>query len=109
MNPELELGLSILALCVFIWFLSRAVSRHIRHEEALRLDSAKVFLEKQGYTSHLYLATIGTQDRALREAMDLMAHNGYILLDKEGRMAGKVLPNLQKDNHSSVKLAVDTA
>lgn len=81
-------------------FWRRAENSHAR------ADAEKV-LTAHGLSAHAYLATVGTEDAELREALDQFAFTGHIVLDKQGNVVGRLLPKVAKGPH--LRLVVDNS
>ena len=107
MTFDIQTLLSILAILLLWVILDKALSRFIKIKEDEDVKKAKELLERNGYSSHLYLPSIGVRDMELAQAMERVAHQGYVTLDRDGRMVGKVLPNLKKEKNTSLRLVVD--
>ena len=60
-----------------------------------RSDAEKV-LEKHGLSAYYYSAAFSVEDENLRDALTVMEHYGKIVLDKQGRLIGRVLPKVVK-------------
>lgn len=102
-NTLLAVGIVL----VFWFAMDRFLSYQLWLLRKNKVDDAKKLLEVHGYSAHLYLPTIGQRDDALAEAMITLSGEGYLIFDREGRLAGKAVPNLKKEKHSSLKLVVD--
>lgn len=64
-----------------------------------RRKAAEKELKKYGLKAELYLATIGTEDRELRNAMDYFAFRGYLILNKHNEVVGRLCPKVKKGPH----------
>lgn len=102
-----EMLLQVSAVVLMFILVDRTLNKWIKMEEAKKERDAKDLLEAHGYSAHLYLPTIGQRDTNLAEAMTRVSGNGYVILDREGKLAGKVVPNLKKEKHTSLRLVVD--
>ncbi len=60
--------------------------------QARNLDEAKRTLREYGMTAELYLPTIGLPSGGLRDAVDEFTLSGYIVLDKDKNIVGKLVP-----------------
>lgn len=97
-------------IVVVFWFLmDRFLSYQLHLLRKNKVDDARKLLETHGYSAHLYLPTIGQKDSVMAEAMITMSDAGYLIFDKNGVLAGKAVPNLKKEKHSSLKLIVDNS
>lgn len=74
-------------------------------EEVRRRYEAEKVLATHGMLAHRYLATVGTEDRELRRALDQFAFTGHIVLDRHGGVVGKLVPKVVKEPH--LRLVVD--
>ena len=87
--------------------LSAALSWGYRSWERIEKEGrrkAKAVLKKHGLFPHLYLASMGIEDQELRHALVEFDHTGYIILNSEGSVAGRVLPRVAVEKKSHLKL-----
>lgn len=78
---------------------------YLKSENASNKTKAEKTLASHGMSAHLYLATVGQEDKVLRRALDQFSFTGHIILDKQGNVVGKVLPKAEKAPY--LRLVVD--
>lgn len=99
--------LSVVSIIVFYMLMDRAIVKLNRHKHEQAVDSAKLLLERYGFERRLYLPTIGASDTDLAEALALASQDGYIIVDREGRLAGGVAPQVKLKSEPVLRLVVD--
>lgn len=104
---DLQIFINVGAILLVILIIDKSLEKWLKAIDQQELKEARDLLEKHGYTSHLYCPSIGVKDMKIAHAMERVAHNGFLMLDKDGRLVGKALPNLKKEKHSSLRLVVD--
>jgi hypothetical protein len=57
------------------------IKRRINAADVLRLNN---------FTTHLYLAGLGTSDSELHKALNFFSDRGYVIMDKQNQIVGKV-------------------
>jgi len=97
----IDVATGVLLYCIIDQLLS--FWRNTKKSQ-LREGAAKV-LEAHGMSAYLYLASIGAKDTTLRNAIDRYAFTGYIILDRNGEVVGKLVPKVVKGPH--LRLVVD--
>lgn len=70
-----------------------------RSQSRAKRDEAAAVLKKRGLTPHLYLATLGVDDDELRDALDEFAFSGYIIMNAQDEVIGKICPKVMKGPH----------
>lgn len=60
---------------------------------------AEETLRQHNLKAEFYLATIGTEDRELRAAMDYFSFRGYLILNKSNEVVGRICPKVKKGSH----------
>lgn len=107
MEFDLNTVYSVVFIFAFWWVADRWISYQMKLWDKENVIDAKALIEQHGYSSHLYLPSIGMNDKALSQALCRVSAQGYVILDRDGRLVGKAVPNLKKQNHTSLKLVVD--
>lgn len=65
-----------------------------RKDEQKRKEKAKATLAKYGMNAHMYLAAMGVDNIEIRRALSV--YDGYVVLDQNQEIVGRLLPKLQK-------------
>lgn len=107
MTIDWSLAGDVSAILLLFMLADLGLRKWLKIKESEEVKKAKELLEKNGFTSHIYIPSIGVNNKELAEAMARVSSDGYVLLDKEGKLVGKVLPNLRKEKHTSLRLVVD--
>ena len=77
-------------------------------EERREIANSNKVLAAHGMSAHLYVPSMGIDSRDLKSALEKSASSGKIVLDSDGRVIGKVLPNIVKGkNQPKLQLVVD--
>lgn len=73
------------------WYL------RMRRNDALkqRQQEAQKVLRAHGMEAHTYLSSFGTEAGELREALATYEFTNQIVLDREGRLVGQLLPKVK--------------
>lgn len=89
MNELIWLVSGVLLSLLFDWIIRLWRQRESRQ----RRTKAELVLKKHGLTPQLYIASIGIEDAELIEALYTLPLTGYILLDANGKIVGKLCPS----------------
>jgi len=78
--------------------LAEITNRSVRwwqsiEDQRLRAE-AKDILAKHGMSPELYLPSLGTKDQDLRWAMSVFDMTGYVVLNADQDIIGKIVPNV---------------
>ncbi|HFD88032.1 MAG TPA: hypothetical protein ENJ35_10200 [Gammaproteobacteria bacterium] len=82
-----------------------SINHYKRSQEQKKRRESELILEKHGMIAQRYLPTIGIENKEHREALERIALEGYIIIDAEGSVVGKLLPKASKEPH--LRLIVD--
>lgn len=77
-----------------------------RSDDARRRQEAGEILRAHGMEAHAYLASFAAENGQLREALSAFDFTNQIVLDREGRLVGRVLPKTQQSG-PGLRLVVD--
>lgn len=75
-----------------------------RSRNQAKYDEAKKLLDAHGLSSLPYVAAIGTEDEALRLALDRVSLDSRIVLDAHGNVVGRIIPQVVKKTVANVSL-----
>lgn len=105
MNGPIALGL-VAGTLVASFMLEWAWKLWQRSEDAGRRQKAADVLRAHGMEAHTYLASFAAERGQLREALAAFDHTNQIVLDREGRLVGRLLPKAQQGG-PGLRLVVD--
>ena len=77
-----------------------------KSEEVIRKRESATYLKERGFTPQMYLPGIGIEDEDLHRAMDVYAHSGYIIFDKDGNVVGGIVPRAEQKRKCHLRLVV---
>lgn len=77
-----------------------------RSDDARRRQEAVEVLHAHGMEAHTYLASFAAENGQLREALSAFDFTNQIVVDREGRLVGRVLPKAQQAG-PGLRLVVD--
>lgn len=105
MNGIEALGL-IGATLIANWIIEWTIKFRLRGESARRQQAAEKFLRSHGMEAHTYLPSFACEQGALRDALSALDHSNRVVLDREGRLVGRLLPKVQAAG-PGLRLVVD--
>ncbi len=76
-------------------------------QERARRSEAQKFLRTRGMEAHLYLPSFGEEREDLRAALAVFDHTGYVVLNRDGQLVGRVLPKIGP--RKGLRLVVDNS
>lgn len=83
------------------------INRWRRKRAGVRRENAANILMRHNMQPVFYMATIGTSDPELRDALDEFARSGYIIVDDKGEVVGRLCEKTETDSH--LKLVVSNS
>lgn len=93
-----------------MWFIDWTVRFWMRSKESGERSETDRILSNHGMSAYFYMPAIGVDDQELRRALEMAAFNGRIVLDKEGRVVGKIIPKVVKASAGPhLRLVVDNS
>ncbi|MGF6440571.1 hypothetical protein [Paraburkholderia youngii] len=90
---------------VVSWTGDRALKWWLRRDQVAQLHAAHALLARHGLDAHRYVPGLGVRDPAMHGALDRVASSGMLIIDREGRLVGGLMPKLVKGPH--LRLVVD--
>lgn len=101
--------LALGALCAWI-ALDLALSRWRGHSDrkdmARRERESEEVLHAHGLDAYLYLASVGVTNTELRDALAVLAGSGKVVLDRDQRLVGRLVPKTEPKG-PGLRLVVD--
>lgn len=100
----------------FMWLLSGAFMMALINwsfgkwkqvSDIERRKSAESILKRNGLSAELYLATIGIEDRELRNSMDYFAFRGFLIMDRKDEIVGRLCPRVKAGPHLRLVVSND--
>ena len=101
--PAFVLIAATLALC---WIVDWCLRLRQRGEDARRRKDAERVLQKHGMEAHTYLPSFSAEPGELRDALAAFDFTNQLVLDRDGRLVGRVLPKVQTQG-PGLRLVVD--
>ncbi|MGI9292944.1 MAG: hypothetical protein ACR2PS_03095 [Pseudomonadales bacterium] len=93
-------GAAYLLVGLSVAYLISLLLGQWRNDQKTReFSAARQLLKEHGYYAHLYSPLGHIKDTRLVRSMGITAQHGYIILDKEHRVVGRVLPRVEKRPH----------
>jgi len=71
------------------------------------LKQAEEVLARHKMSVYSYIPTIGMDDTELRDALDLAAMHGKVILNADGQVVGRLLPKPESNVETRLRLIVD--
>lgn len=105
MNGIEALGL-IAATLVANWLIEWSIKFWQRSEDGRRSQAAEKFLRLRGMEAYTYLPSFACEPGEMRDALSALDHSNRIVLDREGRLVGRLLPKVQATG-PGLRLVVD--
>ncbi len=99
------LGL-IAATLVVCGLMDRGVRLWRRSEDERRRQDAARVLRAHGMETHTYLPSFSAEPGELRDALSAFDFTNKLVVDRDGRLIGRVLPKTQADG-PGLRLVVD--
>ncbi|MCG9692074.1 hypothetical protein L1D55_09975 [Vibrio sp. Isolate22] len=84
--------LFIFSVVVATLAVQKAIVYLRTEKEKKAQEKALKLLKAYGYEPELYLATIGTDDPELRDALDQFAFTGHVIKNRDGEIIGGLVP-----------------
>lgn len=88
------------------WMVDRVVRYWRRNEGELRRQEAAKVLKAHGMEAHTYLPSFSVEPGELRDALSAFDFTNQLVLDRDGRLVGRVLPKVQAQG-PGLRLVVD--
>ncbi|MFA0329657.1 hypothetical protein AB4586_00040 [Vibrio sp. 10N.222.49.E4] len=99
--------LLIISVVIATLVLQKTIAYLRNAKEKSNKEKALKLLKANGYEPELYLATIGTDDPQLRDALDQFAFTGHVIKNRHGAIIGGVVPKAKPGlTKPSLKLVV---
>jgi hypothetical protein len=105
MNGIEALGV-IAATLVANWLIEWAIKFRQRSDATLRRQKAEKFLRLRGMEAYTYLPSFACEPGELRHALSALDHSNQVVLDRDGRLVGRLLPKVQSTG-PGLRLVVD--
>jgi hypothetical protein len=90
------------------WVVDSGLRLWRRGEDARQRQAAALVLRANGMEKHTYLPSFGAEPGALADALMAFDFTNELVLDKDGRLAGRLLPKLQPNGPGLRLVVVNT-